>query len=88
LIFDFDNADKGIGSGLDQFAPLVGVAMVRNDVVLIPLIQHFVEYDGPDVNTTAFRMIALQSYANNVWGKLDAIVPVESTAQNRHLFFI
>jgi hypothetical protein len=77
LIIDFDHTDKGIGSGSDQFAPLVGVAMVQNDTVLVPLIQHFVEFDGPDVNTTAFRMIAIQSYANNVWGKLDAIVPVD-----------
>jgi len=77
VIIDFDNTDKGIGSGSDQFAPLVGVAMVRNDTVLVPLVQHFVDFDGPDVNTTAFRMIAIQSYANNVWGKLDAIVPVD-----------
>ena len=35
------------------------------------------EYDGPDVNTTAFRLIALQALPNNFWGKLDAIVPVD-----------
>jgi hypothetical protein len=77
LIIDFDHTEKGIGSGSDQFAPLVGVAMVRDDIVLVPLVQHFVEFDGPDVNTTAFRMIAIQSFANKVWGKLDAIVPVD-----------
>jgi hypothetical protein len=29
------------------------------------------------VNTTAFRLIAIQSLPNAFWGKLDAIVPVE-----------
>jgi hypothetical protein len=77
LIVDFGHEDKGIGSGSDQIAPLVGVAMVRGNTVLVPLVQHFIEYDGPDVNTTAFRMIAIQSLPKNYWGKLDAIVPVD-----------
>jgi len=29
------------------------------------------------VSTTAFRLIAIQSFPNNFWGKLDGIVPVE-----------
>ena len=77
LIIDFGNEDKGIGSGSDQIAPLLGFAMVRGDTVLVPLVQHFVEYDGPDVNTTSFRMIAIQSFPNKYWGNLDAKVPVE-----------
>ncbi len=77
LIMDFGNEDKGIGSGSDQIGPLVGVAMVRGNTVLIPLVQHFVDYDGPDVNTTSFRLIAIQSLQNNYWGKLDAKVPVD-----------
>ena len=77
LILDFGNEDKGIGSGSDQIAPLVGLSMVRGDTVLIPIVQHFVKFDGPDVNTTSFRMIAIQSLPNNFWGKLDAKVPVE-----------
>jgi hypothetical protein len=76
-IVGFGNEDKGIGTGSDQIAPLVGVALVKGDTVLVPLIQHFVEYNGPDVNTTAFRMIAIQSLPQNWWGKLDAKVPVE-----------
>ena len=44
---------------------------------MVPLVHHFLSYDGPDVNTTAFRLIAIQSLANNYWGKLDAKVPVE-----------
>jgi len=76
-IMDFGNQDKGIGSGSDQIAPLVGIAMTRGDTVLVPLIQHFVEYSGPDVNQTAFRLIAIQSLPNNFWGKLDAKVPID-----------
>jgi hypothetical protein len=77
LIMDFGNEEKGIGSGSDQIAPLIGVALVRGDTVLVPLVQHFVEYDGPDVNQTAFRLIAIQSLPNKFWGKLDAKVPVD-----------
>jgi hypothetical protein len=77
LIIDFGNDDKGIGSGSDQIAPLVGLSMARGDTVLIPIVQHFVVFDGPDVNTTSFRRIAVQSLPNSFWGKLDAKVPVE-----------
>jgi hypothetical protein len=76
-ILDFGNEDKGIGSGSDQIAPLVGVALMRGGTVLVPLVQHFMGYDGPDVNQTAFRMIAIQSLPNKFWGKLDAKVPVD-----------
>lgn len=82
FIFDFGNDEKGIGSGSDQIAPLVGVSMVRGDTVLVPLIQHFMEYDGPDVNQTSFRLIAIQSFPNSYWGKLDAKVPVEWNNDN------
>ena len=74
---DFGHEEKGIGSGSDQIGPLVGVAMARNNTVLIPLVQHFVDYDGPDVNTTSFRLIAIQSLPNKFWGKLDAKMPVD-----------
>ena len=76
-IVGFGNEDKGIGSGSDQIAPLVGLALVRGGTVLVPLVQHFVEYDGPDVNQTSIRLIAIQSLPNNFWGKLDAKVPVD-----------
>jgi len=81
-IIDFGNQDKGIGSGSDQIAPLAGVALVRGNTVIVPLVQHFFQYNGPNVNTTAFRMIAIQSLPNNFWGKLDAIVPI-NWANNR-----
>ena len=76
-ILGLGNEDEGIGSGSDQIAPLVGVALVKGGTVLVPLVQHFLSYDGPDVNTTAFRLIAIQSLPNDFWGKLDARVPVE-----------
>ena len=76
-IVGFGNEDKGIGSGSDQIAPLVGLAFVRGGTVLVPLVQHYVEYDGPDVNLTAFRLIVIQSLPNKFWGKLDAKVPVD-----------
>jgi hypothetical protein len=77
MIVDAGNDDKGIGSGSDQVAPLLGMAFVRESMVLVPIVQHFVEYDGPEVNTTSFRLIAIQSFENNLWGKLDAKVPVD-----------
>ena len=77
LIVDFGNDDKGIGSGSDQIAPLVGVALVRGGTVLVPLVQHFVEYDGPNVNQTSLRLIGIQSLPNKFWGKLDAKIPVD-----------
>lgn len=77
-ILDFDNRDKGIGSGSDQLAPFAGIALMgENGLVLVPLIQHFVEYDGPDVNTTAFRLIGIQSLPNNFWIKLDGKLLVD-----------
>jgi hypothetical protein len=76
-LVDFGNEDKGIGSGSDQIAPLVGLALVRDKTVLVPIVQHFVEYDGPDVNQTSFRLIAIQSLPNNYWLKLDAKVPID-----------
>ena len=76
-IVSFGNEDKGIGTGSDQIAPLVGVSFVKGNTTLVPLVQHFLSYDGPDVNTTAIRLIAIQSLPNAFWGKLDAIVPVE-----------
>ena len=76
-VVEFGNEEKGIGTGSDEIAPLVGLALVKGNTVLVPLVQHFVSYDGPDVNTTAFRVIAIQSLPNGFWGKLDTIVPVE-----------
>ena len=54
-IVGFGNEDDGIGTGSDQIAPLVGLALVKGNTVLVPLLQHFVEYDGPEVNQTALH---------------------------------
>ena len=43
----------------------------------MPLVQHFVEYDGQEVNQTAVRLIAIQSLPKAFWTKLDAIVPFD-----------
>ena len=77
LILDFVNDDKGIGSGSDQIAPLAGVALIQVNTVIVPLVQHFMEYSGPDVNRTAFRLIAIQKLQNKCWFKLDAKLPVD-----------
>ena len=59
-IVDLGDQDKGIGSGADRFAPFFGVALgLPGGMQLIPLAQQFLSYSGQDVNTTAFRLIAL-----------------------------
>ena len=83
-ILDFGNDDEGIGSGADQIAPLVGVALIpRPGSTLIPLVQHFVSYSGDDVNQTAFRLIGLQKLPHRFWVKLDAKVPVDWENDNQ-----
>ena len=77
-ILDFDNDDKGIGSGSDQLAPFVGVALLpRPGTILIPLVQQFLSYSGNDVNTTGPRLIALQTLPQDFWLKLDGKVPID-----------
>ena len=77
-ILDFGNEAEGIGSGSDQIAPLAGIALMPGGgLVLIPLVQHFMEYDGPDVSTTALRLIAIQPLPHKFWAKLDAKVPYD-----------
>ena len=53
------------------------MVLVKGETVLVPLVQHFVSYDGPDVSTTAFRLIMIQSLPDDIWFKLDAKVSVE-----------
>ena len=78
LIWDFGNKDKGIGSDADQIGPFAGIALgLKGGTMLIPLVQQFWSYSGEDINTTAFRLIALQPLPNQTWLKLDAKVPVD-----------
>ena len=44
---------------------------------MIPLVQHFFSYNGADISTTGFRVIALKSLPKQRWVKLDAVVPIE-----------
>jgi hypothetical protein len=77
-IVDHGDEDKVIGSGSDQIAPFVGIALgYESGLVLIPLVQHFTEYSGDSVSLTAFRLIALQPLPETVWLKLDAKLPVD-----------
>ena len=77
-IIDFDNDDKGIGSGSDQLAPFAGLALIsEKGLVLIPLIQHFTEYSGNEVSMTALRLIGIQKLPDRYWLKLDAKIPVD-----------
>ncbi len=73
------NEDKGIGDGADQIAPLFGLAFNNREsgLTLVPLIQHFQGYDGPDVETTSLRLIALQPLPDRAWLRLDAKIPFD-----------
>ena len=82
LIEDFGNEDKGIGSGSDEIAPAVAVELRRGDTVLTPRVQHYVEYDGPNVNKTEFRLTAFQSLPNKYWCKLEPKITVDWADDN------
>ncbi len=83
-VVDFNHFNKGIGSGADQLAPLVGLALSSPErgLTVIPLVQHFVSYNGNDVNQTSFRLIGIKSLPSNIWAKADAKVPVDWEGDN------
>jgi hypothetical protein len=76
-IKDLGDTNKGIGPGVDQIAPLAGVALQFGGTTLIPLIQHFYGYSGDDLNQTAMRLIGLKPLANQSWAKLDFKLPYD-----------
>ena len=77
-IVDHGEEDKGIGSGSDQLAPFLGLAIAyESGLSLIPLVQHFTSYSGNDVSTTAFRIIMIKPLPEKSWLKLDAKVPID-----------
>jgi len=77
-IVDHGDEDKGIGSGSDQFAPFLGLAIAyESGLSIIPLVQHFSNYNGNTVNTTAFRAIVMKPLPEKSWLKLDAKVPID-----------
>ncbi len=77
-IVDHGDKEKGIGSGSDQLAPFLGVAIgYESGLTLIPLVQHFTDYNGDTVNTTAFRVIMMKPLPEKSWLKLDAKIPID-----------
>lgn len=78
-ILDLGDPGKAIGTGADQLAPLAGVAFshIPSGLTLIPLVQHFTSYNGPAINSTAARLIALQPFGEGYWAKADIKVPYD-----------
>lgn len=78
-IVDLGDTSKGIGSGSDILAPLFGVAFAnaKSGLSIIPLVQHYESYNGSDFSQTAMRLIALQSFVQDYWAKLDLKVPYD-----------
>lgn len=78
-VLDLGDRKKAIGIGADQLAPLVGIALshIPSGLTVIPLVQHFTSYNGPAVNSTAARLIALQSFGDGYWAKADIKVPYD-----------
>jgi hypothetical protein len=77
-IVDLGDKEKGIGSNSDQLGPFAGVALgLKGGTMIIPLVQQFLSYSGDDVNTTAFRLIALKPLPKQMWVKLDGKLPVD-----------
>ena len=77
-IHDLGDTDKGIGFGANQIGPFAGLALsLKSGMSLIPLLQHYTSISGPDINTTALRLIALQSFNTTWWLKADAQIPYD-----------
>jgi hypothetical protein len=77
-IHDLGDLTKGIGFGADQVGPFAGLALaLESGWTVIPLLQHYTSISGVDVNLTAARLIALQSFGDGWWLKLDAKLPYD-----------
>lgn len=77
-IHDLGDTDEGIGFGANQVGPFAGIAYsLKSGMSVIPLLQHYTSISGTDVNTTALRLIAIQSFNTNWWLKADAKVPYD-----------
>ena len=55
---------------------LFGLAFAKpaQGLTLILLVQHFLSFDGTSVNSTAIRLIGIQTLPDGFWLKLDAEV--------------
>ena len=77
-ILDQGDVDKGIGTGADQIAPFVGIALgLPSGDMLIPLLQHNESYSGNDVSFTTLRTIWLRILPQARWLKADAKFSVD-----------
>ena len=77
-VHDLGDVDKGIGFGADQIGPFAGLALsLKSGMSVIPLLQHYTSISGPDINTTALRLIAIQSFNTTWWLKADARLPYD-----------
>lgn len=77
-IYDFDNTDKGIGTGSDTISLFGGAAIsVMPGLMLTPLIQHYESYNGNDLRLTAARLVVLKNLAEESWMKMDFKVPYD-----------
>jgi len=81
-VLDFGDPATGVGTGSDQLAPFGGLAFSsKTGLTLIPLLQHYASYNGlTDINQTAARLIALQSFGQGYWAKLDLKIPYDWTS--------
>lgn len=83
VVLDFAEVDastgliEGYGSGSNLISPLFGVSFSKGNTTLVPLIQHYWSFSGPDVNTTGARLIAIQKFEKGWWAKGDIIVPYD-----------
>jgi hypothetical protein len=79
FIYDFDNTDKGIGTGTNQVGPFVGVALaMQSGITVIPLLQHFEGTDSDvDLSLTSARLIAIKPLEGGHWVKLDFKLPYD-----------
>ena len=77
-IHDLGDVTNGIGFGADQVGPFAGLALaLESGMTVIPLLQHYSSISGTDINTTAFRLIALKSFSNAMWWKVDGKLPYD-----------
>ena len=77
-IHDLGDLTKGIGFGADQVGPFAGLALsLESGLTVIPLLQHYTSISGVDINITAVRLIALQSFRTAWWWKIDAKIPYD-----------
>ncbi len=56
---------------------LPALLSLKSGMSVIPLLQHYTSISGPDINITALRLIALQSFNTTWWLKAGAKVPYD-----------